>query len=236
MSLGPLTPLATGTRLCLRWVRVILMVFEPTVKATEHDDITRAMRAVPRRDFLPRSQRPFADHDAPLPIGRGQTSSQPTTVAAMLRLLRVPLGARVLDVGAGSGWTTALLAYLTGPSGSVLGVERDSRLAEWGAANVERTGMDWATVEPATPGVLGHPRPNGWDRILVSASAAALPRALVDQVGIGGRMVIPIRTSLLLIERLPDGRIRATDHGGYRFVPLIQDQPVERSEQSRKSG
>jgi protein-L-isoaspartate(D-aspartate) O-methyltransferase len=211
------------------------MVFEPTVKATEHDDIARAMRAVPRRDFLPRSQRPFADQDAPLPIGRGQTSSQPTTVAAMLRLLRVPLGARVLDVGAGSGWTTALLAYLTGPSGSVLGVERDSRLAEWGAANVEHTAMDWATVVPATPGVLGHPRPNGWDRILVSASAAALPRALVDQVGIGGRMVIPIRTSLLLIERLPDGRIRATDHGGYRFVPLIEDQPVERSD-SRKSG
>jgi protein-L-isoaspartate(D-aspartate) O-methyltransferase len=200
---------------------VILMVSE---LAFEHDDTERAMRAVPRRDFLPRSQRPFASHDRPLPIGRGQTSSQPTTVAAMLRLLRVPIGARVLDVGAGSGWTTALLAYLTGPQGSVLGVERDSRLAEWGAANVERTGMPWARLVQATPGVLGSPRENGWDRILVSASAPALPRALVEQVGYGGRMVIPIRTSLLLIERLPDGRTRATDHGGYRFVPLIEDK------------
>jgi protein-L-isoaspartate(D-aspartate) O-methyltransferase len=216
--------LATWIRLCLPWVRVILMVSEPAV---EHDDIERAMRAVPRRDFLPRSQRPFANQDRPLPIGRGQTSSQPTTVAAMLRLLRVPIGARVLDVGAGSGWSTALLAYLTGPQGSVLGVERDSRLAEWGAANVERTGMPWARVVPTTPGVLGQPRANGWDRILVSASAPALPRALVEQVGYGGRMVIPIRTSLLLIERLPDGRTRATEHGGYRFVPLIEDK-VER--------
>lgn len=184
------------------------------------------MRAVPRREFLPRSQRPFASQDRPLPIGRGQTSSQPTTVAAMLRLLRVPIGARVLDVGAGSGWSTALLAYLTGPQGSVLGVERDGRLVEWGAANLERTGMQWARIVHATPGVLGQPRPNGWDRILVSASAPALPRALVEQVGYGGRMVIPVRTSLLLIERLPDGRTRATDHGGYRFVPLIED-PAE---------
>ena len=192
--------------------------------AAEHDDIARAMRAVPRREFLPRSQRPLAHQDRPLPIGRGQTSSQPATVAAMLRLLRVPVGARVLDIGAGSGWTTALLAYLVGPHGSVLGVERDGRLANWGAANVARTGMQWASIEQATPGVLGHPRPNGWDRILVSAAAPALPRALVEQVGYGGRMVIPIRTTLLLlIERLPDGRTRATDHGGYRFVPLIED-------------
>jgi protein-L-isoaspartate(D-aspartate) O-methyltransferase len=206
--------------LCLPWDRVIPMVSEPVAV---HDDIERAMRAVPRREFLPRSQRPLAHEDRPLPIGRGQTSSQPATVAAMLRLLRVPLGARVLDVGSGSGWTTALLAYLAGPQGSVLGVERDSRLAEWGAANLGRTGMSWASIEQATPGVLGHPRPNGWDRILVSASAPALPRALVDQIGYGGRMVIPIRTTLLLIERLPDGRTRATDHGGYRFVPLIED-------------
>lgn len=196
------------------------MVSEP---AAEHDDIARAMRAVPRRDFLPRSQRPLAGQDQPLPIGRGQTSSQPSTVAAMLRLLRVPLGARVLDVGAGSGWTTALLAYLTGPQGWVLGVERDSRLADWGAANVARTGMGWATLRHTEPGVLGQPQENGWDRILVSASASALPRTLVEQVGIGGRMVIPVRTTLLLIERLPDGRTRATDHGGYRFVPLIED-------------
>ncbi|MCP2264312.1 protein-L-isoaspartate O-methyltransferase [Promicromonospora thailandica] len=194
-----------------------------SMAAVEHDDIDRAMRAVPRREFLPRSQRPFAGQDRPLPIGRGQTSSQPSTVAAMLRLLRVPLGARVLDVGSGSGWSTALLAFLTGPHGHVLGVERDERLAAWGAANVERTSMTWARVVQAEPGVLGMPRENGWDRILVSASAPALPRALVAQIGYGGRMVIPVRTSLLLIERLPDGRTRATDHGGYRFVPLIQD-------------
>lgn len=202
------------------------MVLEPE---PEHDDIERAMRAVPRREFLPRSQRPLAHENRPLPIGRGQTSSQPTTVAAMLRLLRVPLGARVLDVGSGSGWTTALLAYLVGPHGAVLGVERDDRLTRWGAANVGRTGMQWASIVSATPGALGSRRPGGWDRILVSAAAPALPRALVEQVGYGGRLVIPVLTTLLLIERLPSGHTRATDHGGYRFVPLVEDPvaPVE---------
>lgn len=187
------------------------------------DAVAHAMRTVARRDFLPRSQRPLAAQDRPLPIGRGQTSSQPTTVAAMLRLLRVPVGARVLDVGAGSGWTTALLAAITGPGGEVLGVEREPALAAWGAANVQATGMGWAQVVLAQPGALGMPRPGGWDRILVSASAKDLPDALVDQLGFGGRLVIPVRSTMMLVERLPDGSTRATDHGSYRFVPLVED-------------
>ncbi|WP_125777574.1 protein-L-isoaspartate O-methyltransferase family protein [Antribacter gilvus] len=187
------------------------------------DAVGRAMRAVARRGFLPRSQQPFAGHDRPLPIGGGQTSSQPTTVAAMLRLLKVPVGARVLDVGSGSGWTTALLAALVGPSGEVLGVEREPALAEWGARNVQAAGMPWARVVPAQPDVLGVPRPGGWDRVLVSASATEMPQELVDQIGYGGRMVIPVRTTMYLVERLPDGSIRTTDHGAYQFVPLIED-------------
>lgn len=187
------------------------------------DAVAHAMRAVPRTGFLPRSQRPLADTDRPLPIGQGQTSSQPSTVADMLRLLRVPRRASILDIGAGSGWTTAVLAYLTGPDGEVLGVERHPRLAEWGNANVAATGMGWARVEPAEPGRLGAPRPGGWDRILVSAAVNRLPQELADQLAPGGLMVIPVRGRMLVVERTPDGDTTMSEHGAYRFVPLIEE-------------
>ncbi|WP_460748141.1 protein-L-isoaspartate O-methyltransferase family protein [Myceligenerans cantabricum] len=188
-----------------------------------HDAVARAIHAVPRTGFLPSNQRTFASADHPLPIGHGQTSSQPRTVADMLRLLRVPRGARVLDVGSGSGWTTALLAHLSGPHGEVLGVERHPALAEWGAANVAATGMGWARVEAAEPGTLGSPRAGGWDRILVSAAAARLPDELVHQLSAGGLMVIPVRGRMLLVEQRTAGSLRVTEHGGYRFVPLVED-------------
>lgn len=187
------------------------------------DAVERAMHALPRTGFLPGSQRPYADADHPLPIGSGQTSSQPRTVADMLRLLRVPRGARVLDVGSGSGWTTALLAHLAGPSGQVLGVERHPELVRWGGLNVAATGMGWATVREARPGVLGWPRPGGWDRILVSAQAERLPRELVDQLAPGGLLVIPVRGRMLVVEHSAEGEFHVSEHGGYRFVPLVED-------------
>jgi protein-L-isoaspartate(D-aspartate) O-methyltransferase len=130
------------------------------------DAVSAAFAAVPRADFLLPRDRGRAAYDGPIPIGRGQTSSQPRTVQAMLRLLEVLPGHRVLDVGAGSGWTTALLAHLTGPRGSVTGLELEPELARWGAQNLARTSLDlsWATVREPEPGTLGDPsrrRPPG---------------------------------------------------------------------------
>jgi len=183
-------------------------------------EVGAAMSAIDRRRFLPRNQRPHAGDDRPLPIGHGQTSSQPRTVADMLRLLQVPRGARVLDVGAGSGWTTALLAHLVGPSGSVVGVEIDPDLAGWGAANLAAYAMPWARIEVAEPGVLGRPSPGGYDRVLVSAAARSLPQELVDQVAVGGRLVVPVQHVLVLVEQHPTGTLTSR-HGSYSFVPLI---------------
>ena len=183
------------------------------------DRVQQAMAAQPRRGFLPRAEQRHADLDRPLPIGRGQTSSQPSTVATMLRLLRVPVGARVLDVGAGSGWTTALLAHLVGPAGSVLGIELEPELAAWGAANLAATDQPWARIEAACPPVLGAPEAAPFDRVLVSAEAAELPEALVAQLTGDGRMVAPVAGGLAVVQRHP-GRVEVTRYEGYRFVPL----------------
>lgn len=188
--------------------------------------VAAALEAVPRTGFLPRDQRAHALEDAPLPIGHGQTNSQPTTVRRTLELLDVRTGDRVLDVGAGSGWTTALLAHLTGPTGVVVGVERVPELVAFGSANLAETGMPWARVERAVPGTLGWPAQAPYDRILVSAQAARLPAEVVGQLAPGGVLVIPVAGRMLRVRADDDGPA-VEEHGWYRFVPLVADPPVE---------
>jgi protein-L-isoaspartate(D-aspartate) O-methyltransferase len=183
------------------------------------DAVTAAFEAFPRTGFLPRRQRRMASFDGPLSIGHGQTNSQPRTVDAMLRLLRVEPGQRVLDVGSGSGWTTALLAHLTGESGEVLGVEIEADLVRFGGENLAATRQPWASIHQAESGCLGLPDKAPYDRILVSAEPRILPEELVDQLGDGGRMVIPVYGTMLLVVR-EAGEVTVTRHGGYRFVPL----------------
>ena len=183
------------------------------------------MATQPRQRFLPRSERRRASYDGPLDIGHGQTNSQPRTVRAMLELLDVRPGQRVLDVGSGSGWTTALLAVLVGPTGSVLGLERVPDLVLTGGANVAAARMPWARVRASVAGVLGAPDEAPFDRVLVSAMATALPEPLVAQLDVSGILVVPVAGRMLRVQRdagAPDGR-RVTEHGHYRFVPLITD-------------
>jgi protein-L-isoaspartate(D-aspartate) O-methyltransferase len=183
------------------------------------DRVSDAFAAVPREWFLPERERARASYDGPICIGHGQTNSQPRTVEAMLRLLAVRPGDRVLDVGSGSGWSTGLLAHLTGPDGSVRGLELEPDLVAFGRANLAGGDWPWASIRPATPGNLGDPDGAPYDRILVSAEARSLPTELVSQLGEEARMVLPVAGEMLLIERA-SGSVQVGRHGRYRFVPL----------------
>ena len=183
------------------------------------DAVAEAFAAMPREGFLPPSQRRHASYDGPLPIGHGQTNSQPSTVEAMLRLLDVRPGHKILDVGCGSGWTTALLAHLTGPTGRVLGVELEPDLVDLGTSHLDACDVPWASIHEAVPGVLGLPGAAPFHRILVSAMARELPDELVAQLHSGGVMVIPVAGTMLRVASSMRG-VQVTRHGYYRFVPL----------------
>lgn len=177
------------------------------------------MARVPRERFLPADQVAWAAQDRPLPIGRGQTNSQPSTVATMLWLLDVQPGQRVLDVGAGSGWTTALLADLVGPAGEVIGVELEPDLVAPARRNLAATDQPWARIEPADPDRLGYAAAAPYDRILVSAMAVEIPSELSTQLDRVGVMVLPAGGRLVRVVRDVTGAT-VDRFGHYRFVPL----------------
>lgn len=194
------------------------------------DRIREAMSRRVRTDFLPTDVHLGASEDRPLPIGHGQTNSQPSTVAAMLELLDVQSGDRVLDVGSGSGWTTAVLGDLVGPDGSVTGVERVPELvrrSQSALAEQRSSGrpMHWAGIRQAADDVLGAPDLGPFDRILVSAEAAEVPSALISQLTPEGVMVVPVSGEMLRIARTGPRTEdhEASHHGSFRFVPLIED-------------
>ena len=170
--------------------------------------------------FVPQELQSETYGDYPLSIGMGQTISQPTTVAIMLELLHPVAGNSVLDIGSGSGWTTALLASAVEPNGLVEGVERIPSLVEYGKNNLLKAGVTNASIEFAHPCVLGKPG-HLYDRILVSASADKMPSDLIDQLKIGGTLVTPIGNSILRITKGDKGKLTVYELPGFRFVPLI---------------
>lgn len=182
--------------------------------------LLRAFEIVERANFLPQTVVENAHYDSPLPIGYNQTNSQPTTVKMMLEWLGVREGDKVLDVGSGSGWTTALLSYLVGPKGEVFAVEKIPQLVEFGRQNCERIGVSNAKFFKAGEefGLSSHAP---YDRILVSASAAYLPPKLIDQLKPGGKMIIPVQNDILEITKTKNNSLTTITHPGFVFVPLV---------------
>ena len=181
------------------------------------DAVSRAFLAVPRAGFLPPEERWHASYDGPIPIGLGQTNSQPRTVADMLRLLEVHPGQRVLDVGSGSGWTTALLAHLTGPTGRVIGGGAGAVPGGVRDGEPRHDPPALGDIDRAAPEVLGWPDGAPYDRILVSAEALSLPADARRPARLHpehpGRMVVPVAGEMLLVVRAgPSGGRTSTGH------------------------
>lgn len=194
-----------------------------------HDGrVRQAFDRVPRAEFVAEEMRAWAEIDAALPIGEGQTISQPFVVALMTQALRLEPGTRVLEIGTGSGYQTAILCELTRrvgevPGASVWSVERFPSLAQDAVARLNRLGY-FPHVQVGD-GATGWPEAGPFAAIMVTAAATALPRPLWEQLADGGRMVIPVgRTEqsqmLWLITR--HGRRRVLEQlGAVRFVPLV---------------
>jgi protein-L-isoaspartate(D-aspartate) O-methyltransferase len=185
--------------------------------------VMKAMREVPRHLFVPAGVAPLAYRNVALPIGHEQTISQPYIVALMTHLLNVEPGHRVLEVGTGSGYQAALLSRL---AGEVRTIEIVEPLATEAAERLQRLGYRNVTVK-AGDGYLGWPEHGPFDRIMVTAGAAHVPRPLLDQLKPGGRLVIPVSRGrdgemLTLVEKDRNGRIRSRDILPVRFVPLTR--------------
>jgi protein-L-isoaspartate(D-aspartate) O-methyltransferase len=180
------------------------------------------MRKVPRHLFVPESVRPLAYADRPLPIGHGQTISQPFIVAYMTDALGVARTHRVLEVGTGSGYQAAVLAHL---AREVYSVEIVPELARRASALLDSLGYSNVYVREGD-GYAGWPERAPFDRIIVTAAPDQVPRGLVDQLANEGRMVIPVGTSeqwLTLIEKTTNG-VTQRRTLPVRFVPLTRAQ------------
>ena len=185
--------------------------------------VEQAMDSVDRILFVRHESEIVAYEDHPLPIGYGQTISQPTTVKYMLYWLDVQPGDKVLDVGSGSGWTSAMLAKLVGEQTLVTAVDRIAELVAFGQNNCKKAGYSNIHFHHNADS-LGWPDSKPYDRILVSAAAnGEIPDALVEQLAPNGKLVVPVDSSIYEIKKNELGELAYShEHYGFVFVPLIQ--------------
>lgn len=195
------------------------------IRRTIHDPrVLQAIEQVPRERFVPPEVVNQAYDDSPLPIGEGQTISQPLIVAMMTEAMALTGDERVLEVGTGSGYQAAVLAHL---AREVVTVERFPRLAEAARDLLASLGLDNVSIQVSADGPIGWPQDAPYDAVIVTAAAPYVPQALLDQVKDGGRIVIPVgprdHQELLVVTRRGEGIARRS-LGGCRFVPLIGSQ------------
>ncbi|MHA1663232.1 MAG: protein-L-isoaspartate(D-aspartate) O-methyltransferase [Candidatus Thorarchaeota archaeon] len=194
------------------------------------DAMERAVRTVSREEFVHPSNKEHAYRDSPLSIGLGQTISAPHMCVIMCESLKLKPGHKILEVGAGSGYHAALCAEMVAPKGMenpghIYTVEIVEGLIDFAQKNLERTGYDDRVTLIHGDGGKGLAQHSPFDRILVAAAAPDVPTPLIEQLALGGIMLIPVGSrgffqDLLMLEKDADGNITRRNWGGVAFVPL----------------
>lgn len=191
--------------------------------------IIQAFFKIDRTDFVPSDMKGLASIDEALPIGLGQTISQPYVVAFMLEKLEPKEGEKILDIGSGSGWTTALLAHIVSENGRVTAIEVIPALKEFGERNVAKYNFVERGIVKfiCGNGAKGYPQDAPFDRILASASLPKkeLPRAWKEQLRIGGKVVVPIGNSIWVFTKRTEQRFEEEEYPGFVFVPFVRRYP-----------
>jgi len=179
--------------------------------------IIDAFFEVDRKLFVPKEYAEWAYDDRAIPLGYGAMISQPSVVAFMLELLNPKPGEKILDVGAGSGWTTALLAQIVKDTGAVIGTDIIPELVE--SCQIRTKGFLNTRIVLSKH---GFPKSAPYDRILVSAAIDTIPEHLTAQLRVGGVMVIPIKQSLWRITRVDEQQWKKEEYPGFLFVPFVR--------------
>jgi protein-L-isoaspartate(D-aspartate) O-methyltransferase len=205
-------------------LRTLMVERQLKARGVKDPAVLEAMRAVPRERFVPPELAGHACDDNPLPIGEGQTISQPYMVAYMTEALEPTPTTRVLEIGTGSGYAAAVLSRVVA---EVYTVERIAVLAEAARKRLASLGYDNVHVHLGD-GSLGWPENAPYDAIVVTAGAPDVPKPLLDQLTVGGRLVVPVGPdprlqTLVRVRRVAENEFFREDHFGVMFVPLIGD-------------
>lgn len=186
--------------------------------------VIEVFKAIDRKDFLPEDLQNQAYKNTALPIGGKQTISQPLVVAFMLELLELKPGEKVLEIGTGSGWNTALMAHLAGENGKIFSIERIPELYESGKVNIAKYGfIDNSKVETILgDGSKGYEKEDPFDKIIAAASGEEIPSAWKEQLKIGGRIVAPVGNSIVVLDKTAKDQFDKKEYFGFSFVPLVK--------------
>ncbi len=186
------------------------------------DNVESAFRNIPRHEFVPKSELDRAYYNEPLSIMKHQTISQPGVVSRMTEWLDVKDGQKILEIGTGSAWQTAILSYLVG-TGIVYSIERHSELVKFARKNLEKFELDNSHIILGD-GTLGYPKESPFDRIIITAACTEIPLPLLEQLGENGLLIAPVgdsSQSLILLKKTSEGIVEIKNQPNYIFVPLL---------------
>ena len=208
-----------------------LLEYYKRTKTANVPEVIEAFLRVPRENFIHPNQRGQAYGDHPLPIGSSQTISAPHMAFIMCELLELKEGQRVLEIGAGSGYHAAMCAEIIAPPnskkpGHVYTIERIPELAEFARDNLAKSGYSELVTVIEGDGTLGYPEKAPYDAILVTAAGPKVPEPLLEQLNVGGKLIIPVGgrhmyQDLVLAEKVKPDKVKQKKVGGVAFVPLI---------------